>query len=176
MPAIVAGFPLICYAWQCDHAITMPIRITQEQPDSPAAAELIGELEDHLSQFYPVQSRHGFSVERLLREGVAFFVIWQDSVAAGCCGILVVGAEGYGELKRMYVRPANRRQGLGQLLLKHVEAYARENGMPRLRLETGIHQTEAIALYERMGFKRIPPFENYTDDPLSRCYEKVISV
>jgi putative acetyltransferase len=41
-----------------------------------------------------------------------------------------------------------------------------------LRLETGIHQRAAIALYERVGFKRIPPFEPYREDPLSRCYEK----
>jgi putative acetyltransferase len=41
-----------------------------------------------------------------------------------------------------------------------------------LRLETGIHQREAIALYERRGFHRIPPFGPYTDDPLTLCYEK----
>jgi GNAT superfamily N-acetyltransferase len=149
----------------------MPTTITQERPDSPAASQLIAELEDHLSQFYPVESRHGFSVDKLLREGVAFFIIRQDEVPAGCCGLLLAGAD-YAELKRMYVRPAHRRQGLGQLLLEHVEAYARRHAIPRLRLETGIHQREAIALYERLGFGRIAPFANYTDDPLSRCYEK----
>ena len=39
-------------------------------------------------------------------------------------------------------------------------------------LETGIHQHEAIGLYERMGFQRIPPFGAYQEDPLSRFYEK----
>lgn len=150
----------------------MATTITQERPDYSAAAQLIAELEDHLCRHYPVESRQGFSVERLLREGVAFFVIRQDGVPAGCCGLLLVGADGYAELKRMYVRPNHRRQGLGQLLLEHLETYARQRGIPRLRLETGIHQREAIALYERLGFGRIPPFANYTDDPLSRCYEK----
>ena len=153
----------------------MATTITQERPDSAAAAQLVGELEEHLSEFYPVTSRHGFSVERLLSEGVAFFVIWQDGVAAGCCGILLVEGEEYGELKRMYVRPDHRRQGLGQLLLQRVESYVRERGIGWLRLETGIHQHEAITLYERLGFKRIPPFAKYTDDPLSRCYEKAIT-
>jgi ribosomal protein S18 acetylase RimI-like enzyme len=41
-----------------------------------------------------------------------------------------------------------------------------------LRLETGIHQKAAIALYERMGFQSIPPFGEYQPDPLSRFYEK----
>jgi hypothetical protein len=43
-----------------------------------------------------------------------------------------------------------------------------------LRLETGIHQAAAIRLYEGLGFQRIPPFGPYTEDPLSRCYEKRI--
>src|SRR5688500_5154890 len=116
----------------------MPATITREQPDSAAAMELIAELEAHLSEFYPVESRHGFSVEKLLREGVVFFVIWPDGGAAGCGGIQVVGSE-YGELKRMYVRPALRGSGLGKLMLEHLEKYAREQGVPLLRLETGIH-------------------------------------
>ena len=42
-----------------------------------------------------------------------------------------------------------------------------------MRLETGIHQPEAVALYEKGGYHRIPPFGNYPkDDPLSLCYEK----
>ena len=44
-----------------------------------------------------------------------------------------------------------------------------------MRLETGIHQQAAIRLYERLGFRRIPPFGPYTDDPLSRCYEKSLA-
>jgi putative acetyltransferase len=43
-----------------------------------------------------------------------------------------------------------------------------------VRLETGIHQLAAIALYERAGFESIPPFGEYVDDPNSRFYEKVL--
>ena len=50
------------------------ILITKERADSPAAMELIAELEAHLTPLYPTESRHGYSVEKLLREGVAFFV------------------------------------------------------------------------------------------------------
>ena len=91
----------------------MPVTITREQPDSEAVMQLIAELEAHLSEFYPVESRHGYSVEKLLREGVVFFVIWQEGVPVGCGGVQLFGSE-YGELKRMYVRPALRGLGLGK--------------------------------------------------------------
>jgi putative acetyltransferase len=41
-----------------------------------------------------------------------------------------------------------------------------------IRLEIGIHQQEAIALYEQRGFRRIAPFGPYRDDPVSRFHEK----
>ena len=62
--------------------------------------------------------------------------------------------------------------GFGKLLIDYLAAYALEQGISLLRLETGIHQPEAVGLYEKMGFQRIPPFGNYTVDPLSLCYEK----
>jgi ribosomal protein S18 acetylase RimI-like enzyme len=57
-------------------------------------------------------------------------------------------------------------------MLNHLAAYVQERKVNLLRLETGIHQKEAIALYERMGFQQIPPFGSYKEDPLSRFYEK----
>lgn len=151
----------------------MPDRsiITPERPDTADARALIAELDAHLEPLYPRVSRHGFSVEKLLAEGVAFFVIRQDGVAAGCGGVKVVGGE-YAELKRMWVRPQFRGTGLAKLMLKHLTEYAQAQGVGLLRLETGIHQHAAIALYERAGFMRIRPFGAYRDDPVSWCYEK----
>jgi ribosomal protein S18 acetylase RimI-like enzyme len=102
---------------------------------------------------------------------VDFFVLRSDGVPAGCGGILFVDNE-YGEIKRMYVRQEFRGQGLGRRILEHLTAHAMARAITVLRLETGIHQQEAIALYERQGFHRIPPFGPYTDDPLTLCYEK----
>jgi GNAT superfamily N-acetyltransferase len=110
-------------------------------------------------------------VVKLLAENVAFFVTRYDGAPAGCGGIKLFGTE-FGEVKRMFVRPQYRGLGLGKLMLDRLVEYAREHGMSLVRLETGIHQPEAISLYERAGFYRIPPFGSYTDDPLSLCYEK----
>jgi ribosomal protein S18 acetylase RimI-like enzyme len=59
-------------------------------------------------------------------------------------------------------------------MLDHLADYAHARGVRLLRLETGVHQQDAIRLYEGMGFWRIPPFGEYRDDPLSRFYEKQI--
>jgi putative acetyltransferase len=147
--------------------------ITSENPAAPDAANLIAELDAHLEPLYPSESRHGFSVQKLIADSIAFFVIRVDGTPAGCAGIKLFGSN-YGEVKRMYVRPEFRGVGLAKLLLDHLADYARTHGVGILRLETGIHQHAAIGLYERTGFQRIPPFGEYTDDPVSRCYEKRI--
>lgn len=152
----------------------MSVVIAEERPDSPDAVALIGELDDHLGALYAVQSRHGFSVEKLLRDGVKFFVARDGGRPAGCGGVLLVGRE-YAEVKRMYVRPAFRGRRIGRLMLDHLVEHARQHGLTVIRLETGIHQREAIALYEARGFRKIPPFGPYRDDPVSLCYELQLS-
>jgi GNAT superfamily N-acetyltransferase len=148
--------------------------ITPERPDSADAVALIMELEAVLDPLYPAKSRHGYSVEKLIAQGVAFFVLRADDTPAGCGGIQLMDAA-YGELKRMYVRPQFRGLGFGKLLVDHLEDYARENGVGLLRLETGIHQAVAIRLYEGMGFQRIGPFGAYEEDPLSLFFEKCVT-
>ena len=151
----------------------MAVIITPEHPASPDATALIAELDAHLSPLYPRESQHGFSVQKLIENAVDFFVVREGGTAAGCGGIKFFGTE-YGEIKRMYVRPGFRRMGLARLLLDHLADHAQRHGVGILRLETGIHQRAAIRLYEQAGFQRIPPFGEYRDDPVSRCYEKRI--
>ena len=147
--------------------------IVEERPDSVEALQLIAELDTYLDPLYPQESHHGFSVEKLLQEAVAFFVMRHEGTGAGCGGVKLFGTE-YGEVKRMYIRPHFRGLGLGRLMLNHLAEYARQHRVGVLRLETGIYQTEAIGLYERWGFARIPPFGEYKEDPLSLFFEKRI--
>ena len=151
----------------------MSTTITRERPDTPDAVALILELEAELDPLYPRTSRHGYSVDKLIAQGVIFFVVRSDGAPAGCGGVQLFGAE-YGELKRMYVRPAFRGQGIAKQLLEHLEDYTRDQQIGLLRLETGIHQHAAIGLYERMGYRPIPPFGAYREDPNSLFFEKQI--
>lgn len=154
--------------------MTSNITIKQESPDSADAMQLIGELQAGLNQLhYPEKSRHGYSVEKLLREGVAFFVARIDDAPAGCGGVQCFGTD-YAEVKRMFVRRQYRRLGLAKQILDHLAEFARRKQISILRLETGIYQTEAIALYERYGFERHGPFGEYRADPLSIYFEKRI--
>ncbi|GAB4210488.1 MAG: GNAT family N-acetyltransferase [Roseiflexaceae bacterium] len=149
----------------------MTTTISAERPDSPDALALITELDDHLIPQYPIESHHGFDVGKLIAQSVAFFVLRHDGVAAGCGGIKLFGSE-YGEIKRMYVRPQFRGQRFGELILEHLERYALAHGVTCLRLETGIYQTGAIRLYQRVGFRPIAPFGEYQEDPNSLFFEK----
>ena len=151
----------------------MEATITTERPDTAEVRALIDELEAHLATLYPRESRHGYSVEKLIAQGVAFFLVRDNGTPVGCGGIQLFGTD-YGELKRMYVRPQFRGLGFAKLMLDHLSYYARSRGVRLLRLETGIHQHAAIGLYERAGFQSIPPFGEYRDDPLSKFYEKRI--
>jgi len=55
-----------------------------------------------------------------------------------------------------------------------LEREASKAGCTLLRLETGIHQIEAIGLYERSGYRRCGPFADYADDPLSVFMQKLV--
>ena len=146
--------------------------ISNERPDTLDALKLLEELDADLRAVeYPEESRHAFSVERLLKENVAFFVTRTNGEPAACGGVKIFDSE-YAEVKRMYVRPTFRGLGFGKRMLKHLEDHARQHGVSLLRLETGIHQTDAIRLYERFGFNRRGPFGEYKEDPVSVYFEK----
>ncbi len=145
--------------------------ILPERPDSEDAIALIAELEADLDPHYPTESRHGYCVDKLLRQGVFFFVMRDNGTPIGCGGVQFFGTD-YGEIKRMYIRLQFRGLGFARLMLNHLAEYTRTNGINVLRLETGIHQHAAITLYEGVGFRSVPPFGEYKPDPLSRFYEK----
>ena len=108
----------------------------------------------------------------------AFFVGYLDDrpVATGAWrrrhDVVVGGSSETAEVKRMYVAPDARGQGLARAMLAHLETTAREAGAEAMVLETGLAQPEAIALYESSGYMPIPGFGFYKDAPLSRCFAR----
>ena len=152
-----------------------PITIEPARAASPDAAALVAELDGYLAGLYPPQSNHGLTIAQIEQPNVRFFVLRDAGRAIGCGAFVNVDAA-YAEIKRMYVRPSHRGQRLGRRLLEFVEAQARDDGLLLARLETGIAQPEAIALYERSGYRRCAPFGDYALDPLSVFMEKSLDV
>ena len=72
----------------------------------------------------------------------------------------------------MYVEPAARGRKLGRSILLRIEQEARTAGLECLRLETGIHQAEALALYRSAGYRERGPFGDYRSDALSIFMER----
>lgn len=136
--------------------------------DPTNAAELLAALDEYQSGLYPPTSTHLLPAAELA-QGV-FLGAFADGRLVGCGGY--VRHDGYGELKRMFVRPEARGRCVGELLLAELERRAQAEGVTVLRLETGVRQPAAIRLYERAGYVRRGPFGGYTDEPLSVFMEK----
>jgi putative acetyltransferase len=147
------------------------MHISFESPDQPEVHALVGELDTYLYSLYPAESVYAMDISSLLDPNVLFAVVRDAEGAAVGCGAIVVQPE-YGEVKRMYVRPQARGLGLARRLLDTLEAKAVEHGCRTFMLETGPTLSEALALYERLGYERRGPFGDYPADPHSVFMQK----
>lgn len=148
--------------------------IALESPDQPDVIALIADLDAYQDALYPPESRHLLDLASLKQPNVLFAVARDASGQAIGCGAIVLGPE-FGELKRMYVAPRGRGQGVARKLVALLEARAVDSGCKLLKLETGPYQPEALALYGSVGYERRGPYGDYTDDPLSVFMQKHIA-
>ncbi len=151
------------------------IEIRRMNPSSEGATELIAELDAYQSSLYPAESNHFDSVDELSKSNVQFLGAFEYDVPLGC-GAVKFLEDGYAEIKRMFVRPQARGKQIGRRILAELEAVAGEAGISLIRLETGIHQPEAIALYQKSGYEYVEPFGDYREDPLSVFMEKNLAI
>ncbi|MFV9506777.1 MAG: GNAT family N-acetyltransferase [Oscillochloridaceae bacterium umkhey_bin13] len=150
--------------------MTRPITIQPERADTPEVRAILAAGDAYAAELYPADSNHMLDLAALLEPRVHFLVARVDGVAAATGA--VVRYAGYGELKRMFVLPQFRGLGLGRRMLDALLDHLRSQGITLARLETGILNREACALYERDGFRVIGPFGSYVADPLSLFYER----
>lgn len=93
-----------------------------------------------------------------------------DGQIAGCIALRPID-DGVAELKRLYVRPAFRRHGIGKILVARVLDEAREIGYGAARLDTLREMHGAIALYGAFGFKEVAPYRDGQPEGI-RYFEK----
>lgn len=145
--------------------------IKLETPNQPEVVALIDLLDTYQLSLYPPESVYALDMGSLLQPNVLFAVARNADGAAVGCGAMVVTPE-FGEVKRMFVHPSARGQGVAQRLLGMLETEALARGCRQFMLETGPSQPEAIGLYQRLGYRVRGPYGGYPDDPLSVFMEK----
>lgn len=110
-------------------------------------------------------------LEALCAPDVRFFGAQVDGETLGCGAIKQF--LDYTEVKRVYVSPRARGLGVAKRLIEALEKATRDAGLKVMRLETGIYQPDALALFEGVGFMRISSFGDYPkDDPYSVFMER----
>lgn len=132
--------------------------------------ELIALSDRYMNALYPAESNHLVDLDSLVSESFEFYLLRDRSECMGC--IAIGSFPDYAEIKRLFVKKEYRGLGYGRQLLEFVVERCRQRGDKKIRLETGIRQPEATALFEKLGFEKISPFGSYKLDPLSIFYER----
>lgn len=134
---------------------------------------MIQALDAGLAEIYPPEQRFGPNLKpQHLADGRGVFLVARMQQRAVGCGALRLLDGSTAELKRMYVDTAMRGRGVGRAVLERLEQAARQMGVSRLVLETGVSQDAAIGLYRGAGFRPVDCWGEYAASPSSACFEK----
>jgi ribosomal protein S18 acetylase RimI-like enzyme len=150
----------------------MTVAIEADDPIGETARKLIDDLCAEMSERYGTPPSP-FSPSEAAASRAVFLVARLGGKPIGCGALRQMDNE-TAEIKRMYVAPAGRRQGIARRILLALEGSACGFGYRAIRLETGIRQPEAQCLYESLGYHRITAFGPYAGNPTSVCYEKTL--
>ncbi len=143
-------------------------RFERWDPEEPPASELLAEMRIELNEVYESFDRLDnppLEPAELRSPGGAYVVGFDRDEAVAGGGVRHL-ADGVGEIKRMFVRPAARSRGMAGDLLAALEDAARSLGYDTVRLDTGPKQRHALRLYRRAGYVEVP---RYNDNPFA-CF------
>jgi heme-degrading monooxygenase HmoA/GNAT superfamily N-acetyltransferase len=167
-------FPTVHHYQELASRAPADLEIRAVDAGSPDAQALIAALDAELLTRYPGVPTHGIDVDAFRRAGGEFFVAYVAGKAVACGCYRPISPDTV-ELKRMWVPPSHRRQGLSKRILEKIEATARGRGFTRAVLETGALQPEAILLYSKSGYVTIAKYGEFADDPWSVCFAKSLA-
>ena len=148
----------------------MSLEIIRTDGQNKDFIKLIGLLDEELRERYrDIQSlydRHN-KVDRINH----VVLIYKDKAPVACGAFKEYDGSSV-ELKRIFVVRANRDQGLGKLVVRELEKYAKDSGYKYAILETGVKQPEAIGLYKGRGYAMIQNYGPYAGNTNSVCMKK----
>jgi putative acetyltransferase len=154
--------------------MTTSVTTAIETPRQNGVIRLLDLSDAYAQSLYPAESNHLVDLASLERPEVSFFVARNGEAIVGCCALVAAG-DGSAEIKRLFVDPQARGLRVASRLMDALQVLAIEKGLTAIRLETGIHQPEAISLYRKFGYVVIGPFGKYQPDPLSLFMEKTLA-
>ena len=147
------------------------MKITNADPRDPRLVAMVSELDKLMETMYPAESNHLTDPELLVYGANSFFVAEKGEELLGMGAL--VKFDGYGEVKRIFVKSKVRGSGIATSILSRLEEEAISSGLRKMKLETGNKQPDAIALFKREGFVICDAFGDYPkEDPYSVFMEK----
>ena len=151
--------------------MTTLYRTNSENPDFKSLVKL---LDRELSSMYG-EFQATYDAFNAIQSIDTVVVAQVEGKSVGC-GCFKRYDEKSVEIKRMFVVPEFRGQGISKRVLGELERWAREMGFARAILETGDKQSAAIELYRRSGYKKTPNYGQYESIESSVCFAKELGV
>ncbi|WP_199140798.1 GNAT family N-acetyltransferase [Pedobacter sp. ASV12] len=149
--------------------MTTCIQTTSENPDFQQLVKL---LDADLAE--KDGSEHAFYAQYNKTDNIKHvIVVYRSGLPVGCGAIKAFSAEAM-EVKRLYVKPEHRGEGIATTIVKALEDLAKSLGYEKCVLETGKRQKEAVALYQKNGYQIIPNYGQYIGVDNSVCFEKIL--
>lgn len=148
-------------------------------PENADLRRLITFLDQDLKVRYPHETIYVVDFEDPKVKEMTFVVAYFNGNPVACGGLRpldYMGLTATMELKRFYVDSSYRKMGIAAQMLLFLEVQAVAAGYKEIRLETGIKQPEAIALYVKYGYRPIDLYGPYVGDPDSLCYSKQLDI
>jgi GNAT superfamily N-acetyltransferase len=118
---------------------------------------------------------HAFFAQFNKTDMIKYVVLAYENEKPVGCGAIKEFSNDVMEVKRMYVVEENRGKGIASLILKELEKWCIELNYSKCILETGLAQPEAIRLYTKNDYQRIPNYGQYEHVATSVCFEKMLN-
>jgi putative acetyltransferase len=146
------------------------ITVARTNSENPDFIALVGQLDAYLSERDGADHAFYGQFNKILNLKQVILA-YDGSRAVGCGAIKAFSQEAM-EVKRMFVLPEARQRGIASIVLKALEDWAAELGYAETVLETGKRLPEAVLLYEKKGYERIPNYGQYAGVTNSICFRK----
>jgi GNAT superfamily N-acetyltransferase len=114
-----------------------------------------------------VLQRECDSLHDVYRPPGVFLIAELGRQPAGCVGLAALPAGDTAEVRRLYVRPAHRGNGIARVLMSHAHQHAARDGITRLILDVLPARTAVISFYRRLGYTETEPFKNESPIPMT---------